>query len=292
MKSILEIGQAFNAHADEYECEAQVQLEIGQRLFERLDYLKITPQRILDIGCGPGTFLRQLQQRYPNAHIVALDIAHNMLSIAKAKQTDSQQWTVLNADMHQMPFAAEQFDLIFSNQVLHWSHSLPMMLQEWQRILRPGGCLLFSTLGPDTFQELKQAFQQVDTYEHVNTFHDMHHVGDCLLGQEFSDPVVDMEMLLAHFSSLSKLLQSLKAQGVKNIHEKRKTGLTGKESWRKFEQYMLLTKTATHKYPLTYEVVYGHAWKPEQGMMQQNQSTISLADLKASLPSQRAFRME
>lgn len=292
MKSILEIGQAFNAHADEYESEAQVQLEIGQRLFERLEYLKISPSRILDIGCGPGTFLRQLQQRYPDAQIVALDIAHSMLSIAKTKQMEPNQWLMLNADMHQMPFPAEQFDLIFSNQVLHWSPALPTLLQEWQRVLRPGGCLLFSTLGPDTFQELKQAFQQVDTYEHVNAFHDMHHVGDCLLGQAFSDPVVDMEMILAHYSSLSKLLHSLKAQGVKNIHEKRNTGLTGKDSWRKFEQYMLLTKTETHKYPLTYEVVYGHAWKLEHQPVQQNASAISLAELKASLPSQRAYRIE
>ena len=194
MKSILEIGQAFNTHAREYEHEAQVQFEIGQRLLSRLDYLKIVPRKILDIGCGPGTFLPQLKQRYPKAQIVALDIAHSMLAVANNKQTEKHQWQVVNADMHQMPFPADQFDLIFSNQVLHWSLSLPKVLQEWQRVLHPGGCLLFSTLGPATFQELKQAFQQADTYEHVNTFHDMHDVGDYLLSQSFSDPVVDMEM--------------------------------------------------------------------------------------------------
>lgn len=288
MKSILEIGQAFNAHALEYECEAQVQLEIGQRLLERLEYLKISPRYILDIGCGPGTFLPQFLQRYPNAEIVGLDIAHAMAVIAKTKQTSSQHWHSLNADMHHMPFADHQFDLIFSNQVLHWSHSLPQVLAEWQRVLRPGGCLLFSTLGPDTFQELKQSFQQVDTYAHVNIFHDMHHVGDCLLAQNFEDPVVDMETVVAHYPSLSRLLRSLKAQGVKNIHEKRKTGLTGKDSWRRFEQYMQMTQTSSHKYPLTYEVVYGHAWKSEQQRVQSNRETIiSMAELKASLPSRR-----
>ena len=290
MKSILEIGQAFNLHAKEYEHEAQIQLEIGQRLFARLDYLKIAPRRILDIGCGPGTFLPQLKQRYPKAQIIALDIAHVMLSIANSKQTTSNQWHVLNADMHHMPFLAEQFDLIFSNQVLHWSPSLPEVLQEWQRVLHPGGCLLFSTLGPDTFQELKQAFRSVDQYEHVNVFHDMHHVGDCLLSQAFSDPVVDMEKISVHYSSLSNLLYSLKAQGVKNIHAKRRVGLTGKESWRRFEQCMALTKTQQQKYPLTYEVVYGHAWKPESQATKKG-TTISVAELKASLPSKRAYRI-
>lgn len=287
MKSILEIGQAFNAHANEYECEAQVQLEIGQRLFERLEYLKISPRYILDIGCGPGTFSTQLSQRYPTAEIVALDIAHAMLLIAKTKQTETHPLHVVNADMHHMPFATGQFDLIFSNQVLHWSHSLPTVLKEWQRILRPGGCVLFSTLGPDTFQEIRQAFQQVDNYAHVNTFHDMHHVGDGLLAQ-FEDPVVDMEEIRAHFPSLSSLLHSLKAQGVKNIHEKRKTGLTGKDSWRRFEQYMTLTQTDTQKYPLTYEVVYGQAWKSEQHRANASgEATITVAELKTSLPSQR-----
>ncbi|MBP6917899.1 MAG: malonyl-ACP O-methyltransferase BioC [Legionellaceae bacterium] len=288
MKSILEIGQSFNAHAGEYEAEAQVQLEIGQRLFERLDYLKMSPRTILDIGCGPGTFLTQLAKRYPKAEIVALDIAHSMLSIAKAKQTTTDSWHIINADMHQMPFANDQFDLIFSNQVLHWTHSLPAVLGEWQRILRPDGCLLFSTLGPDTFQELRQAFQQVDAHAHVNTFYDMHHVGDCLLKQAFADPVVDMEVISAHYDSLKSMLGNIKSQGVKNIHEKRKSGLMGKDAWRKFEEFMALTQTLTHKYPLTYEVVYGHAWKSaHQRVHHGGETTISIAELKASLPSQR-----
>lgn len=288
MKAILEIGQAFNTNACYYETEADVQLEIGRRLFARLDYLNIAPRRILDLGSGPGTFLAPLQQRYPAAQIVALDVAHAMLTMAKGKQTHRDSWSLLNADMHQMPFAAGQFDLIFSNQALHWSHSLPKVLKEWQRVLSPGGCLLFSTLGPDTFQELQQAFQTVDQYAHVNKFYDMHHVGDCLLSSVFEDPVVDMEMLVAHFSSLASMLQSLKAQGVKNIHENRPSGLTGKDSWRKFEQNMALTLTPNQKYPLTYEVVYGHAWKSQNlGHHQNNETTISVAELRASLPSRR-----
>ncbi|PJD92756.1 MAG: malonyl-[acyl-carrier protein] O-methyltransferase BioC [Legionella sp.] len=284
MKSMVEIGQSFNAHATEYEQAADIQFEIGQRLFERLDYLKIDPRFILDLGCGPGVFLKQLKKRYPKAQIVALDVAHAMLVAANAKQPWLKKWDLVNADMHQMPFVSGQFDLIVSNQVIHWANSLPDVIKEVNRIMRPGGCLLFSTLGPDTFQELKHAFKQVDTYEHVNEFYDMHHIGDCLVAELFEDPVVDMEILTAHYAKLPDLLRSLKAQGVKNIHQNRNPGLTGKYSWRKFEQSMALSMTDTQKYPLTYEVVYGHAWKSQRHRTPQGiEASFSVADLKASL---------
>jgi len=86
------------------------------------------------------------------------------------------------------------------------------------------------------------------------------------------------------------MLRSLKAQGVKNIHEKRKSGLMGKDAWRKFEKAMALSQTPNLKYPLTYEVVYGHAWKSaHQFVRQGGETTISLAELKASLPSQKVI---
>lgn len=288
MKSIVELTHSFNKHASDYEIEAKVQLEIGQRLLSRLDYIKISPRTILDIGCGPGTFLLQLAERYPNAEIVGLDLSHSMLSIAQTKQLSPQAWQVVNADMHGMPFVDNQFDLIFSNQALHWAHSLPVVLKEWQRILRPEGCLLFSTLGPDTFQELRYAFQQVDVHAHVNSFDDMHHIGDGLLSQAFVDPVVDMEKIVAHFPSLPQMLRSIKSQGVRNIHSNRRSGLMGKKGWQKFEECMALMRTAEEKYPLTYEVIYGHAWKSAyQSVTKGSEFTISIADLRASLLSQR-----
>lgn len=281
---MVEIGQSFNAHAADYESAADIQFEIGQRLFERLDYLKINPRFILDLGCGPGVFLKQLKKRYPKAQIVALDLAHAMLVAANAKQPWLKKWDLVNADMQQMPFASGQFDLIVSNQVIHWADSLPAVIKELNRVMHPGGFLLFSTLGPDTFQELRRAFKQADGYEHVNEFYDMHHIGDCLVSELFEDPVVDMEILTAHYATLTDLLRSLKAQGVKNIHNKRNPGLTGKHSWRKFEQSMAECKTETEKYPLTYEVVYGHAWKSQRHRSQHGiEASFSVADLKASL---------
>lgn len=256
-----EISHAFNAHASEYEAAAKVQYEIGERLFDRLEYLKINPRYILDLGCGPGVFLQRLKTRYPKATVIGLDIAIAMLNMAKKKSSWRKKNILVQGDMTNLPFKSGMFDLIFANQVIHWSIKLDFVFQELNRILSPTGCLMFSTLGPDTFLELRQAFSKADSYAHVNDFLDMHDVGDCLLRCKFADPVVDMERLTAHFSSFEQLLHSLKAQGVRNMHVKRNPGLTGRNSWIKFKQQMLEITTDTGKVPLTYEVVYGHAWK-------------------------------
>lgn len=166
--------------------------------------------------------------------------------------------------MRHLPFAAGVFDLVFANQVIHWGGPLNTIFRELNRVMKPNGCFMFTTLGPDTFKELKQAWSGVNPYAHVNEFADMHDVGDSLMSERFLEPVMDMELLAVHYESLSKLLLALKAQGVKNINPQRNQGLTGKGSWNKFEQNYAMLQTNQGKYPLTYEVVYGHAWKGEQ----------------------------
>lgn len=259
-----EISKAFNQRATEYELAAKVQQEIGERLLERLHYLKMSPQRILDLGCGPGVFSRELALMYPKAQIVGVDLAELMLIQARKKHSWRRKWSLVAADMKNMPFATGSFDLVFANQVIHWGDSLPQVFRELNRVMKANACLMFTTLGPDTFKELKTAWSAVNEFAHVNEFPDMHDVGDCLMSEHFLEPVMDMELLAIHYETLPKLVKSLKAQGVKNINSARNQGLTGKASWKLFEQNYSALQTDTGKYPLTYEVVYGHAWKGEQ----------------------------
>lgn len=259
-----EICKAFNAQAAKYERAAIAQHEIGERLFERLHYLKIQPRYVLDLGCGPGVFSGRLKKHYPKAQIIGLDLAFDMLKEAKNKQSWRSKWALTNGDMSAMPFPTGLFDLVFANQVIHWSSSLSQLMCEINRVMNAEGCLMFSTLGPDTFQELRNAWAKIDGYAHVNHYMDMHDVGDCLLAEHFLDPVVDMEILTINYPNLSKLLHALKDQGVRNINALRNAGLTGKQAWRNFEQAMVASCTEQGKFPLTYEVVYGHAWKGEQ----------------------------
>jgi malonyl-CoA O-methyltransferase len=259
-----EISKTFNQHATEYEQAAKVQREIGIRLLERLHFLKITPKRILDVGCGPGFFSRELALMYPKAQIVGLDLARLMLVQAQKKYSWRCKWPLVAADMSYMPFATGAFDLVFANQTIHWSDSLSGVFRELNRVMQSNGCLMFTILGPETFKELKTAWSTVNDYAHINEFPDMHDVGDCLMSEYFLDPVMDMELLSVHYESLPKLLRSLKAQGVKNVNRKRNHGLTGKESWKQFERNYSGMQTERGKFPLTYEVIYGHAWKGAQ----------------------------
>lgn len=265
-----EICKSFNQHAADYDQASKFQQEVGLRLFERLDYLKISPRYVLDLGCGTGLFSPLLKKRYPNAQIIGLDIAYAMLQQAKKKQGWRKKWPLVNADMMALPFADGFFDLIFANQVIHWSPLMPDLMRALYKVLNSQGCLMFSTLGPDTFKELRQSWSQADNHAHTNHFMDMHDVGDVLLHAHFLDPVMDMEWLRVHYPSLPRLLQSLKAQGVRNVNPGRNKGLTGKSSLQAFEKAFQAFCTAEGKYPLTYEVVYGHAWKGEPRQVEEN----------------------
>lgn len=264
MAIINEISKAFNAQASQYEKAAKVQHEIGIRLLHRLQYLKINPRYILDLGCGPGNFSKELALLYPNAQIIGLDLAPAMLKEARKKQGWLRKWSLVSADMMHIPFATGLFDLIFANQVIHWGNPLEQLFRELNRVMNVNGCFMFTTLGPGTFKELKDSWALANSYAHINHFADMHDVGDMLLGEYFVDPVMDMELLEVHYDSVLKLVGALKGQGVKNINPGRNKGLTGKESWRIFNEQYQQFCTPTGKYPLSYEVVYGHAWKGER----------------------------
>jgi len=258
------ICKSFNKQACYYEKSAKIQHVIGQRLFERLSYLKMEPKWILDLGCGTGYFSAQLKKRYPKAKIVSFDLSSNMLTEVKSKQSWRRRWSLTQGDMINLPFADMIFDLVFSNQAIHWSHSIKKVFSEVNRVMKQNGCFMFTTLGPDSFKEMKQAWDQIDPFSHVNDFVDMHDIGDWLLHEFFLDPVMDMEQITVQYETVLKLVHSLKNQGVKNIHQQRPRGLMGKRAWKAFLGQYEQLKNESGKYPLSYEVVYGHAWKGNQ----------------------------
>lgn len=282
-----EIQRAFDRAASHYDLAAKVQYDIGTTLLSRLDYIKITPNTILDLGCGSGKLTQLIKQRYPKACIIGVDFAFNMLVESKKKHRLFKKWPLCQADMNKLPFADTAFDLVIANQSIHWSPNIPQVLAEIHRIMAPNACLMFSTLGFDTFTELKSAWQAADHHAHTNAFHDLHDIGDHLLATHFSDPVVDVEHLTIHYPSLHNLLQSLKAQGVRNINPQRHTGLTGKQAFVTFQNAYEALKTQTGKYPLTYEVVYGHAWRNAMTQRQDGTETFISIDVLKQNRQQR-----
>lgn len=259
---------AFNRAAPHYDAAAVLQREVCTRMLERLDYIKLSPSRILDAGSGTGWGTRQLAQRYPDARMVALDIAIGMLQFARGrsgwwqKLFGGAKQSQICADVEALPLAANSLEMVWSNLTIQWCNDLPATFVELHRVLKVEGLLMFSTFGPDTLKELRQAFNGVDQYSHLNRFADMHDIGDMLVHAGFAEPVMDMEYITLTYDDVRSVLQDLKTIGAHNATAGRGRGLTGKNAWAHLtENYERLRHNG--KLPATFEVVYGHAWKPQ-----------------------------
>ena len=268
--------RSFEQAAQSYDAAAVLQQEVAQRLLERLDLMKLEPARVLDLGCGTGYCIPELMSRYKRADIVALDIARPMLEQARRRGRWLHRPRCVCGDAERLPFEDESFDLVFSNLMLQWCVDLDVAFAELQRVLRPGGLLLFTSFGPDTLKELRDSWAQVDGDTHVNAFLDMHDVGDALVKTRFADPVMDVERITVTYPDVWKLMRELKQIGAHNVTAGRPRGLTGKSHMQQlvnaYERYR-----QAEVLPASYEIVNGHAWATSMG----GEAMVSLEGLKA-----------
>lgn len=267
------VRSAFARAAAHYDAAAVLQREIAGRLMTRLEYIRLEPVRALDLGCGTGYVLHQLTRRYKHTQWTGLDLAFSMAQAAQARSTPSLPFGMgrafrrnrfVNADAEALPFANESFDLVVSNLALQWCNP-DRVFAECRRVLRPGGLLIFTTFGPDTLKELRAAWRATDSAVHVHDFPDMHDLGDALVRARLADPVMDIDRLTLTYADVSGLLRDLKAIGANNAAANRHTGLTGKQRYARFREAYENFRGADGRLPASYEVVHGHAWKPDVG---------------------------
>lgn len=285
------VRRAFGAAAASYDAHAALQREVGIRLAERLDYMKLAPQRVLDLGCGTGAALPELRRRFPQAELVALDLAPAMLDAARARLPQPglldrvrSRLTLspspfplhaLCADMHRLPLATNSVGLAWSSLALQWANDLPAVIHEVHRTLAPGGAFVFATFGPDTLKELRRAFAAVDDTPHVSRFVDLHDIGDMLVHAGFQSPVMEMEMLTLTYADLKALMRDLKGLGAHNASVGRAPGLFGRHAWAKLEA-AYETLRVDGRLPASWEVVYGHAWAGDKTRREDGRQVIEL----------------
>lgn len=254
--------RSFDAAAEHYDGVAVLQREIGNRMAERLDYIRLQPRAILDLGSGTGMHVDALLSRYRKARVYAMDFALSMLEKTRRKGSFFRRPGLVCADIDALPFADNSIDLVWSNAAIQWSSDPAALFTECRRILRPGGLLMFTTFGPDTLIELKRAWQAADSRVHVHSFADMHDLGDMMLSARLADPVLDVERMTLTYRHVNELMADLKALGAHNAQQGQSRGMTGKERYlRMRDSYETLR--ANGVLPASYEVVYGHAWAPE-----------------------------
>lgn len=284
------VAHAFDGAAKGYDKVSLLQQTVADRLDESFDLVKINPVSILDIGSGTGYGSRKLKQRFKKAKIHQCDISGEMLKAARER---SPKYFSKNhficADAAQMPIAENQFDLVFSNLMLQWCNDLDQVFAEVKRILKPGGVFLFASFGPDTLKELRESWLQADDDIHVNAFVDMHDIGDSLVRNGMDAPVLSVEHIVLTYNDCKQLMHELKNIGAHNVNKGRRKTLTGKERLNKVISHYE-TFRADNRLPATYEVVYGHAWRPHQersGSVGDSSQSISLEQLKQDLKARK-----
>ncbi|WP_370641793.1 MULTISPECIES: methyltransferase domain-containing protein [Mycetohabitans] len=296
-----QLRQIFDRRAAQFCDVAFLPREIAQRMHERLQYIKLQPARVLDAGCGAGEDIDALRARFAQATVYGVDLSRPMLGAAHLSGCGGADaacgqpapvggWRRLlpaalrhlvpdraqprdrvQADFGALPFAPERFDLLWSNLALQWHARPDLVFPEWQRVLKTGGLLMFSTLGPDTLRELRGAWAVADggAAQHVLDFVDMHDFGDMLVASGFEIPVMDMETLTITYSSAQSLLADVRRWGAMPPQGARRgdaradvsRGLISRGTYRRLLDALEAQRQPDGTIPLTFEVVYGHAWK-------------------------------
>jgi len=249
----------FNKIAHQYDSVTLLRDLVAHDMFSNLKLMNFKPNIILDIGCATGSFTKKLSKIYKKAQVIGIDSSPNMLKIASKKSNLRRKYQYVNAQAERLPFPDNSVDFVFSYFTFHWCESLEMLFTELKRVLRPNGLIFFSMPGPSTLQELRQAWSQIDNYDHVNQFADMHDLGDELVKAGFADPVMQSHKDIFDYPNVMSLLKDIKAIGSHVNLLNKKLTLTSPKTLQRLEQLY----PHTDSYPVSCEIIYGHAWCSE-----------------------------
>ncbi len=280
------LRRAFGRAADGYETVAALQREVSTRLLEQLDaYGERAPERVLDLGCGPGAASQAMHARWPKTQVLAVDFALPMLRRIGARKPwwkpTRRAVQAVCADVAALPFVDESAGLLFSSLCLQWVADLPRALHGFRRVLRADGLLLFSTFGPDTLTELREAFGKADAGDPVTPFAHIQQIGDALQAAGFRDPVLHRDRFTLTYPDVTTLMRELRALGAHNARTDRRRGLMGKARMQRvFDAYETLRHDGV--LPSTWEVIYAQAFAPPPGQpLREDDGEIARVPLSA-----------
>ncbi|MEN9379742.1 MAG: hypothetical protein RJB15_1435, partial [Pseudomonadota bacterium] len=202
-----------------------LQGEIADRMLQKLDIVKLDVKDILIVPDFPGKHLNTFAKRYPRARLTSL-ANESVSGFAMWRAKAISHWrsmfgsrtsslaSYLSSGRFNVP--DNSVDLVFSDLLLQDLADPKQFLQECWRVLREGGLIAFSYLGPDTGKELRSISLPELKLKNLLSPWDMHDMGDALLAERFSDPVMDMEYLTLDYENSALLLVDINA--LKLIH--------------------------------------------------------------------------
>lgn len=288
---IATVRRQFDRRARAFVAHDALVREVGRRLADRLQYIRLAPERVIDVGCGAGHAMPLLSARYPEATVFGVDLSEGMLKCrAAGRRRGLAGWLGRNrppplaaADAGRLPLADDAVDLVFSNLMAHWHPAPHTLFPEWKRVLRTDGLLLFSSFGPDTLKELRAACRAALPQARPMPFIDMHDFGDMLVASGYANPVMDTEVLTLTYRSAGELVAEVRALGG-NPRDDRPGGLPSGRQARTLLSALGAQAAADGRIRLTFEIAYGHAWKPPPAP---DRASVSVDALRAQLAARR-----
>lgn len=243
--------------ASSYAESSVVAREIFRRLEARLDYLALKPKVVVDLGCGNAESLVVLKKRYPKAMLLGVDLSLSMLLHAKRGRIFSRKPVLLQADAHSLPLADDSVDVLLASMLLPQCENSEAVFLEINRVLKPGGAVLFTSLGPDSMKSMLDIMKTVDPNNERQLFTDMHDLGDMMAVAGLAQPVLDIEYLEITYPSVDAMLNELRACGGGNAVEARRRGLMSPKKAREIVDALVEANVMG----FSLELVSGHAWK-------------------------------
>lgn len=254
------VAAAFSRAAATYDSVAEFQRAVATRLLSLLpESVNMTSdnqtqvQHWLDLGCGTGYCSEQLQQRWPSAHGLGLDLAEGMLTFARSR---CPEISYICADAEQLPLRDNSQDLVFSSLALQWCADFSSVLSEINRVLKPGGWLLFSSVADGSLSELRSSWQAVDDASHVNQFRSLSLYQDLAAASALQVVDLHCHTHTYHYAKVRDLTHELKHLGADHVQDGRAPGLVGRQALQRlldaYENYR-----QPQGLPATWQVVYG-----------------------------------
>lgn len=226
-----------------------------------------------------------LTARYPKSKAFVLESGAERAQAAHKKIAKSW-WTPAAWGAPKTVYAAptQPVQMLWANMALHMAADPQALIARWHSLLEVDGFLMFSCLGPDTLRELRPLYAEARWPEPSHAFTDMHDWGDMLVGQGFAEPVMDMERITLSFSTPQTLLQELRGLG-RNLHVGRFPGLRGRQWLAQLHSGLARSapKTGDGRLQLTFEVIYGHAFKSPARLGVAAETRVSLDDMRQAL---------
>jgi len=268
--------------------------EVGRRMAERLQWFRHQPQSWLNWEpvLGGLEVHRSLRQRLPQAacHVHSLQPAAALEATRESPESAgwASFWRRRGPAGPALAEPTTTVQMLWANMALHVQAHPQATIRQWHRHVQVDGFLMFSCLGPDSLRELRQLYADRGWPAPAHDFTDMHDWGDMLVRQGFAEPVMDMERITLSYSSPAALLDELRSLG-RNLSSRRQAGLRGR-GWRQQLEQAIdsgLPRGPDGRLLLTFEVIYGHAFKAPPRIPVASSTQVAVDDLRAMLRTPR-----